>query len=303
MGRLAPPRPGRLPWRRHDPAWALFFLGPQLIGLIVFSLGPLLVAFGLSFYKWDGLGPISFVGLRNFGSQLADPLFIKAVLNTAVYTLVTVPLGLGLALVLALAFQRVRGRTLYRVVYFLPVVTSSIAVSVVWSYLLGGENGPVNAILRDVFGIAAPNWLQDPSTALFAVSLVTIWWSVGLNIIIFLAALESIPTPVLDAAALDGATGLRRFRWIVVPLVSPAILFSTIVAVISSFQTFDQIYAMTKGGPLDATRTVVFHIYDLAFRRFEFGPASAAAMLLFAGTLIATLAQLLSQRRWVHYES
>jgi multiple sugar transport system permease protein len=301
MGRLAPPRPGRGP--RGRPAWALFFLGPQLIGLIVFSLGPLLVAFGLSFYKWDGLGPISFVGLRNFGSQLPDPLFIKAVLNTAVYTLVTVPLGLGLALVLALAFQRVRGRTLYRVVYFLPVVTSSIAVSVVWSYLLGGENGPVNAILRDVFGIAAPNWLQDPSTALFAVSLVTIWWSVGLNIIIFLAALESIPTPVLDAAALDGATGLRRFRWIVVPLVSPAILFSTIVAVISSFQTFDQIYAMTKGGPLDATRTVVFHIYDLAFRRFEFGPASAAAMLLFAGTLIATLAQLLSQRRWVHYES
>ncbi len=288
---------------RYDRLWATLFIGPQLVGLLVFALFPLVAGLALSFAHWDGLGAITWAGLDNFSEQLRDPLLRKALLNTLLYTALTVPTGLVIALALALALDRIRGRMLYRVVYFAPVVTSSVAVAVVWSYLLGGSDGVVNSGLHAVIGVTPPDWLADTHTVMLAIAGVTIWWTVGLNIVIFLAGLQSLPRSVLEASEVDGVTGWHKLRLVTLPLLSPTIFFSAVVAIISSLQMFDQAYVMTKGGPLDASRTLVFHAYDLAFRSFDFGGASAASMLLFVLTLLVTLVQLRLQRRWVHYDS
>lgn len=294
-------RTGRLP--RNDRLWAALFIGPQVVGLIAFALFPLGAGLALSFAHWDGLGAVTWAGLENFSDQLSDPLLRKSLLNTLLYTALTVPTGLAIALAIALALDRIRGRAIYRVIYFAPVVTSSVAVAVCWGYLLGGQDGVVNSLLHSVLGVTPPDWLADTRTVLIAIAGVTIWWTVGLNIVIFLAGLQSLPRNVLEAAEVDGVTGWHKFRLVTLPLLSPTIFFSTIVAVISSFQMFDQAYVMTEGGPLDASRTLVFHIYDLAFRSFDFGGASAVSMVLFALTLAVTVVQLRMQRRWVHYES
>jgi multiple sugar transport system permease protein len=288
--------------RRADLGWALVFLLPQLVGVLVFALFPLLFGGGISFMKWDVFGTREWVGLDNYREQLASDEFRRALLNTLWFTVLTVPTGLGLALLVATGLNRIRGSAAYRTAYFAPVVTSSVAVAMVWQYLLNGKFGVLNNALRAI-GLDPPNWLLDVRFVLPAVALVTVWWTLGLNMVIFLAGLQGIPVAIQEAARVDGASPLRVFSDVTLPLLSPTILFSTIIAVISSLQTFDQIFVLTDGGPLDASRTLVFHVYDLGFRDFAFGSSSAAAMLLFAIILLATLVQLWAQRRWVHYES
>ncbi|MFN8592149.1 MAG: sugar ABC transporter permease [Thermomicrobiales bacterium] len=289
--------------RRSDLLWAAVFIAPQLIGLLVFALFPLIFGFALSFMEWDALGTRSWIGLENYRQQLSSPEFRKALVNTIWFTVLTVPTGLGLALLVALALNRVRGSAVYRAVYFAPVVTSSVAVAVVWQYLLSGQFGVLNAALRGI-GIAnPPDWLIDTRFVLPAIALMTIWWSLGLNMVIFLAGLQNIPRTVQEAAMVDGASKARVFWDVTLPLLSPTIFFSMVIAVISSFQTFDQVFVLTNGGPLDASRTMVFHIYDLGFRDFTFGASSAAAVLLFIMILAVTLVQFGAQRRWVHYEA
>ncbi len=286
--------------RQTDWLWALLFVGPQLLGLLAFAVFPLGFGFALSLMEWDGLGTREWVGLANFRDQLGNPEFRTAFRNTLYYTILTVPTGLGLALLVALGVNKVRGRTLYRALYFAPVVTSSVAVAVVWQYLLNGDFGILNAYLRDWFGLNPPNWLVDTRFVMPAIALVSVWWSLGLNMVIFLAGLQNIPPPLQEAALVDGATRFRVFRDITLPLLTPTIFFAIVVAIIFSFQTFDQIFVLTNGGPLDASRTLVFHVYDLAFRDFTFGQSSAAAVLLFVMILAVTLLQFAGQRRWVH---
>ncbi|HET7094243.1 MAG TPA: sugar ABC transporter permease [Thermomicrobiales bacterium] len=286
---------------RTDRLWALFFIAPQVIGLVAFALVPLVFSFVLAFMQWDGLGERAWVGFANFQEQFADPEFLAALRNTLYFTVLTVPTGLALALLVALGVNRIRGKMVYRALYFAPVVTSSVAISVVWQYLLNGQFGVINAGLRG-FGLDPPNWLLDTRFVLPAIALVTIWWTLGLNVVIFLAGLQNVPVVLQEAARIDGANGWRVFRDVTLPLLSPTIFFSVVIAVISSFQTFDQIFVLTNGGPLDASRTLVYHIYDLAFRDFAFGKSSAAALLLFVLTLVVTLVQFWGQRRWVHYD-
>ena len=181
-----------------------------------------------------------------------------------------------------------------------PVITGSVAVSVVWQYLLNGDFGILNAYLRDWFGLNPPNWLADTRFVMPAIALVSVWWSLGLNMVIFLAGLQNIPPSIQEAAQVDGANRFQVFRNITLPLLTPTIFFAIVVAIIFSFQTFDQIFVLTNGGPLDASRTLVFHVYDLAFRDFAFGQSSAAAVLLFVTILAVTLLQFAVQRRWVH---
>lgn len=298
---VAPARPRDAVSRRHrDWLWALLFVGPQLLGLLAFALFPLGFGFALSLMEWDGLGTREWVGLTNFRDQLGDPEFRTAFRNTLYYTLLSVPTGLGLALLVALGVNKVRGRTLYRALYFAPVITSSVAVSVVWQYLLNGDFGILNAYLRDWFGLNPPNWLADTRFVMPAIALVSVWWSLGLNMVIFLAGLQNIPPTLQEAAQVDGASRFQVFRHITLPLLTPTIFFAIVVAIIFSFQTFDQIFVLTNGGPLDASRTLVFHVYDLAFRDFTFGQSSAAAVLLFVTILAVTLLQFAAQRRWVH---
>jgi multiple sugar transport system permease protein len=291
------------PWRRDDRRWGLVLVGPQLLGTLVFVALPLVVGLGLAFTDWDGLSAIRLVGLDNFVGQLTDPLFLRAVTNTVVIALITIPVGLGLALLLALALNEIRGRSFYLVLLVAPVVTSSVAVAMIWQQLFRVD-GALSTLIGTLPGLKPPDWLGSPSLALFAVCVVIVWSSLGLNVLIFLAGIQNIPTSVIEAARVDGAGTLVAFFRVKLPLLSPTIFFSTVVALISSLQTFDTVFVLTRnGGPDNATRTIVFHVFDLGFKRFELGVSSAAALLLLVLTLVVTLTQFGAQRRLVHYES
>jgi multiple sugar transport system permease protein len=290
-------------WRKRDRWWGLVFVSPQLIGMCAFVLLPFGVGLVLAFAQWDGLTQLTWVGFANFQAQLADPVFLRSMLNTLGLALITVPVGLALSLLVAVALDRLRGRTGYLLLYFAPVMTSSIAVSLVWQQILRAD-GPLNEAFTKVFDIPGPDWLGDPRFVLLAVSIVTIWSSMGLNVIIFLAGLQGINPNVLEAARVDGAGPLRTMMQIRLPLLSPVVFFSTVVAVISSFQTFDVVFILTKGGgPENSARTIVYQIYDEGFVHFQFGMASAASIILLVLTLVVTAVQLGLQRRFVHYES
>ncbi len=291
-------------WRRRtfEALWSYLFLLPQVIGLIVFALIPIITVFCLSFVEWDGLGSITFAGFSNFQEQLADSTFHTALVNTTYYTMLVVPGGLILSLLVALGLNKIRGKEIYRVMYFMPVVTSSVAVSVIWMWLLNGDFGLINSFLKLVFHINGPAWLTNQKLVLPSIAVMSIWWTLGFNMVLFLAGLQAIPATYVEAAQIDGANGWQLFWRITLPLLSPTLFFITVISIISSFQVFDQTYVMTAGGPGRASYTMVYHIYDLAFQKFSFGSASAAAIILFVILLVLTLIQFSLQRRWVHYE-
>ncbi|GAA3426291.1 sugar ABC transporter permease [Streptosporangium nondiastaticum] len=312
MGVVTPARPttGTRPARaaervrNRDGWWAALFLAPQVVGLLAFLVFPLGFAIVLAFMRWDGLGEKSWVGFDNFAAQLTDPEFGTAVWNTVKLALLTVPIGLTLALLVALALNSVRGKTFYRVVYFLPVVTSSVAVAVMWQVILAsGDYGVLNSTLHRWFGVTPPDWLDDPGWVIVAIAVVTIWSSLGLNVVIFLAGLQTIPPSLTEAARIDGAGPVRVLRSVTLPMISPTIFFSTVVAVISSFQAFDQIYVLVNPAHNEGARTIVYQVYDLGFQKFEFGMSSAAALILLALTLLVTFVQFAAQKRLVHYDS
>jgi multiple sugar transport system permease protein len=233
---------------------------------------------------------------------LSDPDFRTALVNTAYYTLLTVPGGIILALLVALGLNKVSGKDIYRIFYFMPVVTSSVAVSVIWLWLLNGDFGLINSYLHLLFGVHGPNWLTDTKWVIPSLSLVAIWWGLGTNMVLFLAGLQGISTAYMEAAQIDGANKLQTFWNVTLPLLSPTLFFITVITIIGSFQVFDISYVMTGGGPVHASYTLVMHIYTLAFTKFTFGAASAVAVILFVIVLILTLLQFAAQRLWVHYE-
>lgn len=296
------PLPAPTGWRRRDRLWGYFFVAPQTIGMLVFVLIPFVMTMVLSFEKWSGLGPMKWVGLDNYANQLTDPLFQRAVLNTCLIALITVPIGLALALLFARLLQHVRGRSVYLIALFAPVVTNSIAVAMIWQQLLR-QDSPFSAAVGALLHTEPPNWLGEPTLALLSVCLVAIWSSLGLNVVIMLSGLQTIPPTILEAARVDGAGPIRRFFSIEVPLVSPIIFYSVVVAVISSFQTFDIVYVLTNNaGPDNATRTIVYHIYDVGYRSAKMGVSSAASVVLLILTLAVTLLQFAGQKKLVNYD-
>jgi ABC-type sugar transport systems, permease components len=289
-------------WRRRERRWGYVFVGPQLIGMTIFVLVPFAASLVLAFAQWDGLNPLTWVGFDNFGTELSDPLFGRAILNTLLIALITVPIGLGLAVVIAVALEKLKTRTLYLILFFAPVVTSSVAVAMIWQQLLR-KDGALSSFIASTFHVAPPNWLGDPHLALIAVCIVSIWSSMGLNVIIFLAGLQNISPSVVEAARIDGAGAVSMFFKIRLPLLSPIMFFSSVIAFISSLQTFDIVFILTSNaGPDNATRTIVYHIYDLGFGKFQFGPASAASVILLLITLVITGLQFTAQKKFVHYE-
>ncbi|WP_084958942.1 carbohydrate ABC transporter permease [Thermoactinospora rubra] len=292
--------------RTRDGWWAAFFLAPQVAALLAFLLAPLVIAVALAFVQWDGLTEIRWAGLGNFAAQLTSPEFLRAVWNTVKLGLITVPVGLGLAVAIAVGLNSLKGRAanVYRVVYFTPVVTSSVAVALIWQVILASdENGVLNTSLKRWLGVTGPDWLGDPGWVIVAVAIVTIWSSLGLNVVIFLAGLQTIPPQLLEAARIDGAGPWRAFRSVTLPLLSPTVFFSTVVAVISSFQAFDQIYVLVNPEHNEGARTIVYEVWRLGFKEFELGMSSAAALILLVLTLLATLAQFAAQKRLVHYDT
>ncbi|MCM2982142.1 sugar ABC transporter permease [Niallia circulans] len=286
--------------RKNANLWGFLFISPQLLGLLFFSLVPLIYAFYLSFTDWSGFGSSRFIGISNYINQINNPDFWKAMVNTIYYMFLVVPIGIALALILAVALNKVKGKAIYRVFFFMPVVTSSVSVGVIFMWILNGDFGILNELLSYI-GITGPHWLTDTKWVIPSIALLSIWWGLGYNMVIFLAGLQGISRSYYEAAEMDGANAIQKFRHITLPLLTPTTFFVTIMTIISSFQVFDQAFVMTNGGPAKASYTIVFHIYDQAFVDFTMGKSAAASMILFVIILIFTLIQFKFQKRWVFY--
>lgn len=286
-------------WR--TAGWALVFLGPSAVPLLLFSVVPMVGSVWVSFHEWNLISPMRWVGLDNYRNLLTDPATRAVFGHTLLFVLGYLPLvyvgGLGLAVMLN---KRMPANSFFRAAYFLPVVTSWVVVALVWKWLLSPANGLVNQVLGAV-GLGQPGWWTDPTWAMPSIILASAWKDLGFVMVIMLAGLQAIPGDVLEAAAVDGATGWRRFRHVTWPLLSPSTFFVVMLSLINGFQVFDQVYVMTGGGPSGATQVVVGQIYDLTFRYGRAGEASALSWLLFVVILVVTLVQIRGQKRWVHH--
>lgn len=276
--------------RRHGAAY--LFILPNYLGVLLFLAFPVVLALAMSLLRWDGVSKPAFIGLGNFADLLHDGVFWLSVRNTIVYTLLTVPTGVVISLgVASLLNQRVRGLVVFRTAMFIPVVTSALAVAVIWKWIFDYQNGLVNDLLSAVHLPIVP-WLSDPAWAMIGLAIIGVWQNFGLTSIILLAALQNVPQELLEAASIDGAGGWNRFWGVSVPLISPAILFVSVTSFIATFQMFAQAYYMTGGGPDYGTTVMTLLIYQRAFQQTRFGEASALAYILFAIIFVITMAQL-----------
>ncbi|WP_372966849.1 carbohydrate ABC transporter permease [Microbacterium sp.] len=290
--------PGASPW------WALVFIGPTALGIAVFYLWPTVRTLIISFTRSGPFGGAEWVGIENYARLFQDPELIGALRNTAIYTviaLIGIPLAVGIAALLNTT--GLRGRSAYRTLYFIPVVTMPAAIALVWRMIYNGDYGVLNAALGTV-GIDGRSWLTDPNTALVAIAVVGIWAGLGTNIVIFLAGLQGIPDTIMEAADLDGAGPVRKFFSITIPLLSPSIFFVSVISVIGALQVFDLIYMMLgRSNPaMPNTRTVVYLFYEAGFLDNDRGYAAAVAFLLLVIILLLTVVQFRLQKKWVHYE-
>ena len=261
--------------------WAyLFILGP-VIFTTVFLFIPMISSFAFSLTEWSGLQPPQFVGLANYKKLLFDdPKFVKSFVNTTIFVILGQGSGPIFGLISALALnQKVRFRAGFRTAYFLPVMTSLVVVATVWK-MLYNENGLINGLLRTV-DLPTTRWLNNPATALVSVIVTSVWQGFGFETVIFLAALQAIPQELYEAAMIDGANAWNRFWHVTLPSLRPVIVMIYIIGIIGTYQVFDQIYVMTDGGPVNSSRTIVFHLWD-NFHYMKFGYASAVAYVLFA---------------------
>lgn len=309
----ATPRPPSSPRRRFqwkpDQQWeGYLFILPAFLLFAVFvalSMGYSLV---ISFADYGLMGIKEFVGLRNYQGLFRDPIFWQAARNTVFYMVTIVPLQLALGLIMALALnQGIRGRTVYRLIYFMPVVTTIVAGAIVFRLLLA-TNGPINEFLGWLYGLFGlpfkyPNWLGSSDFSKWSVVFLTLWKNVGFTMVVYLAALQGVPQELYDAASVDGAGAWRRFRNVTVPLVSPTTFFLLVLQMIGAFQLFTEPFVMTRGGPANTSLSVVQYIYYAAFRDIRMDKASAMAWVLFVVILLFTLLQNRLQRRWVYYEA
>jgi multiple sugar transport system permease protein len=288
--------------RFQEAALAYLFLAPTLLGLIFFSLGPVIAGFLISFTNWNLLLPPNWVGLYNYQALIDLELPHKVLRNTLYYTVLNVPLNMTLALITALLLnQKLRWVALYRAVYFLPVVSSTVAASLIWTWLFSPNFGPINYFLESI-GIPGPAWLGSTAWAMPAVIIMSVWKGFGINMLIFLAGLQSMPQELTEAAMIDGANRWQRFWRVTWPLLTPTTFFVLVISCIASFQVFEQVYVMTNGGPAYATTVLGLFIYLNAFRYNNMGYAAAAAYVLFAIIMVFTLAQFRLQERWTNYD-
>lgn len=275
----------------------------MVLGLGLFYLWPVVRTAYFSFTKWGAFGGSTWIGLGNYRSLFHDHEVLQALRNTAIYTLIVL-LAVPIAMVVAAMLNQrgLRGVSVYRVFYFLPVVTIPAAVAIVWRLLYNGDYGIINYLLSLV-GIKGPYWLSSPTFALVAISIVGIWMVLGQQIIIFLAGLQAIPQELHEAAAIDGAGPARRFMSVTVPLLTPSIFFVTVLSVIGTFQMFDLMYVMIdpNNPAIAQTRTIVYLFYERGFIDNDRGYAAAIAFLLFGIIMLLTLVQFRLQKRWVHY--
>ena len=284
----------------NSEQWAgWLFILPALVGTIIFIIIPVICSFGLSFYKWDLLNPIQFVGIDNYIKIFNDGLFYKILVNTIVFALATSVLGVVIPLFLAAILNnKIRGSEFFKTAYFLPFITPMIVIGIVWQWIFDPNIGVLNNILK-----LHINWLYDTNFAMPALIIVSVWKLIGYNMIIFLSSLSGISQSIFEASKIDGANFFQTFKNITIPMLSPTIFFVVIITAISSFQVFDLIYVMTEGGPLDSTNVLVYAIYKNAFEYFNIGQASAIAYVLFFIIFILTTVQWKLRKKIVYAEN
>jgi multiple sugar transport system permease protein len=273
---------------RQEARAGYLFLLPNFLGFLAFSLLPIAACLALTFTKWNLILPPKFSGGKNYSQLVSDALFWKTLGNTAYYTVGAVPVAVFLAFWLALLLNRgFRGTKFFRTIYFLPYVTLTVAIAIVWSWIYNPDLGILNYALGLV-GIDGPAWLQDPGWAMPAVIIMSDWQGIGYPLLIFLAALQGVPEEFYESAMLDGASWLQRVRHITVPTIAPATFYIVVISFIGAMQGFDQFYVMTQGGPAYATTTIVMYIYQQGFQWFNMGYAATLAVVLFAIIAVIT---------------
>ncbi|MBN1354249.1 MAG: sugar ABC transporter permease [Candidatus Omnitrophica bacterium] len=282
--------------RLNEAKWSYVFIAPAVLLFFIFVLGPVIASFYWSFTEYDAIHVPKWVGLDNYKNIFFnDPRFWKAVRNTFLYTVGIIPPGVALSLLLAIAVdQHIRFKSFFRTIYFIPSVTSVIALSVIWKWLFAGEKyGLINHILM-LAGLQPVDWLMSPVWTLPAIMIMSIWAGLGYNMILFLAGLQAIPKTVYEAAEIDGAGAFEKFWYITLPLLKPITVFVVIIGFIASFQVFERVYIMTQselgiGGVLDSALTIVAYIYDMGFRKFKMGYASALGYIVFVVVFTITM--------------
>jgi multiple sugar transport system permease protein len=299
---------GALAWKQPSRAWLretiqfYLFISPWIIGFLVFLLYPLASSLYYSFTRYEiGTHPV-WIGVRNFTEMFSDPRYLQSLLVTFIFALVSVPgvsiVALGLALILS---QKLRGIQLFRSIYFLPSVMPMVAVSLTWYYVLRPESGPLAGLLALV-GIQAPRWLGEPNWALSSLILINIWISFGGQMVIYLAGIKGIPHELYEVAEIDGAGPWAKFRNVTIPMLSSTIFLNLVLGIIGAMQIFDIPWVMTRGGPEDATRTYMVHLYNEGWVEIKMGSASAMGWILFLIIMAITLLVIRSSQAWVYYE-
>jgi multiple sugar transport system permease protein len=285
---------------------ALLFILPSLLGFIIFFLFPVLFSLVLSFSKWDmssGFSNIKFVGIENFVDIFTEVWFTDSMKNSLVFTVSTVIIGTSLSLVLAVVLNRlVYFKNSFKVLFFMPYISSAVAIAIVWMVVLQPSYGPVNQFLRSVGMQNPPNWLADVHWALPALIAMYVWQNLGYNMVVYMAGLSAISGDLYEAAEIDGANGFKKFTTITIPMVSPTTFFLVIMGIINSFKVFDQVQVLTQGGPGTSTTMLALYIYREAFQFYKMGYASAAAWAMFLIIFIVTVIQWRGQKKWVTYE-
>jgi multiple sugar transport system permease protein len=300
--KTVPRRRSRL--MRSEWAWAYMLIAPTMIGLLVLNIYPFFNSIWLSLQKMQGLTPPKLIGLKNYQTLFADKLVMQATWNTLYFMLLTVPVGVALALIMAaLLNNKLRGRDIYRGIYFLPLVVAPAAIAMVWRWMFNAENGIINQALGAI-GIIGPNWLSDSNTALVSCAIITIWSSIGYDLVLLLAGLQSIPQNYYEASEIDGAGPLRKFFHITIPLVSPTLFFVTVLRVMSATKVFDVIYMLIRNDNPAYNRGVSLMVlfYREAFTKFNKGYASAIVLWSFVIIGILTAIQFIAEKKLVHYD-
>ena len=288
---------------RDDRRHALLFLGPSLIGLALFTLFPTVMALVMSLFDWPVFGDRTFQGLDNYTRLLGDPVFRQVVLNTCLFVVLYVPLNVAVSLGLAAwVSPKIKGRPVFRILFFIPVMAPVVANAMVWR-LMYQSGGLLDSLSQSALGSPAPNLLGSSGTAMLAIVAMSVWQGFGYNFLVFSAAIDQVSQEQLEAASIDGASGWQRFRSVTLPLITPSIFFATTLTLITSFQVFAQPFLLTKGGPGNATQTLVLFVYNEGWRFLHMGLAAAAGWVLFAIIMGITAIQFLGQKRWVHYDN
>jgi multiple sugar transport system permease protein len=295
------PKVKRSPTFWRDTLRGYLFIMPVVLGLLIWTFGPMLASAYYSLTNYKIIGIPEFIGLQNYTDLFQDKAFIQSLSITVRFGVMFVILSqiVGLALALLLT-QKVRGLTIFRTIFYLPIIVPAAASALLWKYLYNKEFGPIDRVLQAV-GLPAINWLGSPESALFAIVVMSVWGS-AITTIIYVAGLQNIPEDLLDSAKIDGADGFRRFIYVTIPMLSPTIFFNVVTGVIGAFQFFVPAFIMTQGGPAKSTYFYNYNLFEKAFKWLEMGYASAMAWVLFAIIIVMTLMIFRSSPLWVYYE-